>query len=162
MLIHTPSTDMWRPIARCEVPVVNPLYSKYKGQTVTFWQHKGRSLTNISSVTVTNAYFSKPDESNYIQMNLSASAQEIITIACSGFTWLPCCEIPTPSSLQANQTAAPKTQHKESERQLHPDMNKSTTLTWSNINNTVKWLELHTCGALMECSSFNFHYSNCL
>lgn len=58
---------------------------------------------------MTNAYVSKAGgESNYIQMNLSSAAWEIITIAWSCLTWLPCCEIPTPSFLQANEAEAPK------------------------------------------------------
>lgn len=44
-------------------------------------------------------------ESDYVQMHLSAVACEIITEACSCFTWLPCCEIPTPSFMQANEEA---------------------------------------------------------
>lgn len=47
-------------------------------------------------------------ESNYIQINFSSAAWEVITIACSCFTRLPCCETPPPTLLRGNEAEDPK------------------------------------------------------
>lgn len=70
---------------------------------------KKRERTDILIKRHCALCFSKAGgESNYIQINFSSAAWEVITIAYSCFTRLSCCETPPPSLLQGNEDEAPK------------------------------------------------------